>query len=574
MSQLHLSCVGRFQELRLLSRSRDGVSRLRSGFSLICPTCYLPSLWTLSTAIQDRLSLGGPARYVGLPDLGWEFEVKLSESTGQPTLELTSTRPAALHFDGTSDFEDKFSTGENRLTKTVIQPLSDYYRVPDCLLGQILEPKLSGNAGYFQFGPKITCYGLAESGVAARFESSTRYDASKDLKINGVLRLPFSPTEVIENLRRERYVADLVPGRERVVTQEWVLKSYYAVRKLLPASIRRRLQRAYFSDWGSRPFPAWPVDCTVDALHEELLKLSMQAAGIRRAPFIWFWPEGAPSCLIMTHDVETSVGQDFTSQLMDLDESYGIKGSFQVIPEKRYEVTDEYIEGIRRRGFEFNLHDLNHDGNLYRDRGEFLRRAATINEYARKYRAQGFRAGAMYRNLDWYDAFEFAYDMSLPNVAHLEPKRGGCCTVMPFFIGRILELPLTTIQDYSLFHILGEYSTDLWKKQLSLIRQRNGLMSFIAHPDYLIDRPEKRIYESLLDYLREMIDRERIWAALPTDVDQWWRARNQMKLVRKGADWEIVGPQKERARIAYAVLDGDRLRYDVADAPVPGGAHS
>jgi len=67
----------------------------------------------------------------------------------------------------------------------------------------------------------------------------------------------------------------------------------------------------------------------------------------------------------------------------------------------------------------------------------------------------------MYRNGDWYDVFDFSYDMSVPNVAHLEPLRGGCCTVMPYFIGTILELPLTATQDYSLFHILNDYTLDL-----------------------------------------------------------------------------------------------------------------
>src|SRR5262249_26065910 len=160
--------------------------------------------------------------------------------------------------------------------------------------------------------------------------------------------------------------------------------------------------------------------------------------------------------------------------------------SFQMIPEKRYELPDHLVREIRGRRFELNIHDLNHDGNLYRERDEFLRRAKKINEYARSYRTQGFRAGSMYRMLDWYDAYEFSYDMSVTNVAHLEPKRGGCCTVFPFFIGRILELPLTTSQDYSIFHILNDYSIDLWKKQLDLIRHRNGLMTFLTHPDYLI----------------------------------------------------------------------------------------
>ncbi|MGC2465694.1 MAG: hypothetical protein WA517_10900 [Candidatus Acidiferrum sp.] len=301
----------------------------------------------------------------------------------------------------------------------------------------------------------------------------------------------------------------------------------------------------------------------MDRLHEKILRLSMEARGVHKIPFIWFWPDGAPSCLIMTHDVETSKGRDFTSELMNLDESYGIRASFQVIPEKRYDVPEEYVLEIKKRGFEFNIHDLNHDGHLYRERAEFLKRAARINDYLRRYQARGFRAGAMYRNPDWYDAFEFSYDMSVPNVAHLEPKRGGCCTVMPFFIGNILELPLTATQDYSLFHILKDYSIDLWKKQLGLIRENHGLMSFIAHPDYLIDRENRAIYECLLDYLKKMVELESVWNPLPGDVDVWWRARSKMILVPRENSWEIEGPEAERARIAYAVLEDGRLRFEV-----------
>jgi hypothetical protein len=262
--------------------------------------------------------------------------------------------------------------------------------------------------------------------------------------------------------------------------------------------------------------------------------------------------------------VETLAGRNFTSQLMDLDDLYGFKSSFEVIPEKRYEVPAEYVNEIRSRGFEFNIHDLNHDGGLYLKRQEFLRRAAKINGYVHRYNARGFRAGSMYRNQDWYDAFEFSYDMSVPNVAHLDAMRGGCCTVMPYFVGNILELPTVTTQDYSLFHILNDYSLDLWKQQLTLISQRNGLMSFLTHPDYLIEQQARKVYESLLDHLRQMIDRDRIWVALPGDVDRWWRARSQMEIVPRGNEWEVTGTGKEKARIAYAVLEGGRLTYQLA----------
>jgi len=292
----------------------------------------------------------------------------------------------------------------------------------------------------------------------------------------------------------------------------------------------------------------------------------MEASGVKRLPFIWFWPEGAASCLIVTHDVETRAGRDFTFQLMDLDDSYGLKAAYQVIPERRYEVPDEYVRGIRSRGCEFNIHDLNHDGRLYLERTEFARRAASINAYLHRYNAKGFRAGAMYRKQDWYDLFEFSYDMSVPNVAHLEPLRGGCCTVMPYFIGKIVELPLTTSQDYSLFHILNDYSIDLWKRQFALIRERNGLISFLTHPDYLEERRARDVYESLLGYIRQMVARENLWVTVPGDVDRWWRARSQMKLVPRGNDWEIVGPESERARLAYAVLSGGRLAYQLEGA--------
>jgi len=77
--------------------------------------------------------------------------------------------------------------------------------------------------------------------------------------------------------------------------------------------------------------------------------------------------------------------------------------------------------------------------------------------------------------------------MSVPNVGHLDPQRGGCCTTKPYFIGKILEIPVVATQDYTLFHILRQYSMDLWEHQIELILQQNGLISFIVHPDYLLE---------------------------------------------------------------------------------------
>ena len=103
--------------------------------------------------------------------------------------------------------------------------------------------------------------------------------------------------------------------------------------------------------------------------------------------------------------------------------------------------------------------------------------------------------------------------MSFPNVAHLDPQQGGFCTILPFFIGKILELPLTTTQDYSLFHILNNFSLDLWKRQIGLIREKYGLISFIIHPDYIIEKRARSTYEKLLDYLALLRSDNQLWFA-------------------------------------------------------------
>ena len=442
------------------------------------------------------------------------------------------------------------------------QPLLDYYKCPE-EFGEIeVKGELSEGAGFFQFGPGTLCYGRCHPGKPASRPTGPLFDVSEGVEIDqGTVRLPFDLTEVVNNLRRERYAIQADTPRPLRMLKAVVRNVYYFLRPWMPVPIRKHLQRVSLSRRHRLPFPQWPVDRTVDTILENSLILCMKAKGISSVPFIWFWPEGAQSCAVMTHDVETSAGRDFCRELMALNDSFGIKSSFQVVPEERYTVSNEFLEELRKHGFEVNVQDLNHDGNLFTDREEFLRRAGRINEHLRHYGSKGFRSAIMYRNAEWLEAIEARYDMSFPNVAHLEPQRGGCCTIMPYFIGRILELPLTTTQDYTLFHILAESSIDLWKQQIKLIRERNGLITFIVHPDYLKGKREMELYKSLLTYLYQLRAESKLWMALPNEVDLWWRARNRMKIVRHNEKWRIEGEDSQRARVAYAILEDDRIRY-------------
>jgi len=216
---------------------------------------------------------------------------------------------------------------------------------------------------------------------------------------------------------------------------------------------------------------------------------------------------------------------------------------------------------VRDRGFEVLVHDLNHDGHLFSEKAEFLRRAEKINSYGRRFGASGFRSAVLYRKQAWFDALDFSYDMSVPNVAHLDPQRGGCCTVMPYFVGKILELPVTTTQDYTLFNILNDYSIDLWKKQIELIMEKHGLISVIVHPDYVDGSRERKVHEALLAHLSDLREQKGIWITTPGEVDRWWRQRAEMKLVKDEQGWHVEGAGSERARVAFASEKDGRICY-------------
>jgi len=447
----------------------------------------------------------------------------------------------------------------------------DYYRCPEKFATFGFSGGLSEDSGYFRFGLDTICYGRSCSGRRAKCSTDELHDVMQEIKVDGsTLQIPFSPSEIVANLRYELYTSSSNGGGKRLSSAPALRKAYYKVRPILPLSVRKHLQRICLRDWEEIPFPHWPVDLSVELVFENLLALLLKLHGVDEIPFIWFWPNGFPSCAIMTHDVEGLHGSKFCSTLMDLDEAHGIKASFQLVPEGSYPVSSDFLGSIRDRGFEINVHDLNHDGLLFSDRELFLQRAERINRYAKELAAEGFRSAVLYRNLDWLEALDFSYDMSVPNVGHLEGQRGGCCSIMPFFIGKILELPLTTTQDYSLFHILGQYSLDLWERQINLIRKKNGLVSFIFHPDYLREGRAKDTYKALLVHLADLRSAGKLWMTLPGEVNQWWRQRSQMRLIRCGNRWEIEGPGKERARIAHARLKGNRVVYRL-ESPYPAG---
>ena len=245
--------------------------------------------------------------------------------------------------------------------------VTQYYRCPERYIRFDLAGQLSQENGYFRFGNDALCYGQLARATPPPILNGKLYDViSHIVTENGTTYLPFDVTQVVDNLRLEVYSKNsLLSGSP---FSSILNEIYYRARPLLPGGVRRSLQKARLSNWKTLKFPRWPVDRSVDLLFEQLLLASLRAQGLERIPFIWFWPDGALSCAVMTHDVETAVGRDFCATVMDLDDAYGIKASISIVPEVRYEVTTEYLDSIWKRGFEVCVQDLNHDGHLFKDR--------------------------------------------------------------------------------------------------------------------------------------------------------------------------------------------------------------
>ncbi len=453
-----------------------------------------------------------------------------------------------------------------RAPTSVNSSVLKYFRYPEQYGRFASTGSLSASRGYFRFDgntlfgrvngqPANTPVNLSENKVA---EASVK---------NGVVYLPFDPTEIVDSLRQEAYMKGSQRGLMPAITA-----AYYFVRPILPVAIRKHLQSFRLRNWERLPFPHWPVDRTVDNLMEQVLLMILRAENLKEIPFIWFWPDNASSPALVTHDIETASGIDLCPMIMDINDSFGISASFQVIPEHRYHVTKEFLDSLRQRGFEVVVHDLNHDGRLFHERKQFMERAKKINAYGKEFGAAGFRAGILYRNQQWFDALDFEYDTSVPNVAHLDPQRGGCCTVMPYFVGNVLELPVTMTQDYTLFNILNDYSTKLWEQQIELIMEKHGLINVIIHPDYITGPRERAVYEALLSHLVELRQKQNVWITTPGKVNRWWRQRAEMTIIEEDGLLRIEGAGNERASIAYATERDGQLVYSrvPSQAKVPG----
>jgi peptidoglycan/xylan/chitin deacetylase (PgdA/CDA1 family) len=344
-------------------------------------------------------------------------------------------------------------------------------------------------------------------------------------------------------------------------------KIFYTIKPLIPRPLQIFLRRRMVTYKRKKYGRIWPID-----------------PDTATAPEGWQgWPDNKKFALIISHDVDTQEGHDKCYQLMEIEESLGLRSSFNIVPEK-YRVSPSLIENLKNRGFEVCAHGLNHDGKLFFSRKIFNQRAKRINHYLQKWGSKGFTSPSMLCNLDWMHALNITHSTSTFDTDPFEPQQNPVRTIFPFWVqntyatrrpsenaqfcsrprkAKVLttdihkvfrglkvepdegidqkgvfsegltgyvELPYTMPQDFTLFILMKEQTLHVWKNKLDWIARKGGMALFNSHPDYMNFNEQKNgpeeypvtYYTEFLEYIKNRY-KDQCWHVLPNQMARFWQ---------------------------------------------------
>lgn len=295
------------------------------------------------------------------------------------------------------------------------------------------------------------------------------------------------------------------------------VRLYQYVKYILPRRMQIALRRRGIKQQRRRFADVWPI-------YEPASKPPDRWPG---------WPNGKKFAFVLTHDVDTQKGHDRSLVLADIEERLGFRSVFNFVANDYY-VSPKLREQLVGRGFEIGVHGLYHNSKLYHSREEFLKQAPLINQVLKDWKAVGFRSPCMYHNLEWLHDFEVEYDASTFDTDPFEPQPDGVHSIFPIYVSQssgnkgYVELPYTLPQDFTVFIMMREKTTDIWKQKLEWIARNGGMVLLNTHPDYMnfgggkhFSEYEAGLYRDFLEYTR-ITYQDQYWHPLPRQVARFW----------------------------------------------------
>ncbi len=321
------------------------------------------------------------------------------------------------------------------------------------------------------------------------------------------------------------------------------MRAYYLVKRLIPERVRHRLNSAAIRARTPLSFPSWPCESALVELRRDWLRRAMERLGLSDGWHIGFWPNGAKCCIVLTHDVESPKGFERMERMAAIEERLGFRSAWN-LPLAQYPIDWSRVERMRESGFEFGAHGLCHDGRLFRTQRDFGELAPILERLAAEHDLRGFRSPSTLRDPRAIATMAFDFDSSYSDTDPYEPQPGGSCSLFPFHLSRIVELPYTLPQDHTLIHLLRRSPLPIWTMKAKWIASLGGMILTLTHPDYCGDGVYLEAYEELLRRLGAI---DSAWRALPSQVAGWWRQRARLRLAIDNGQPRIAGGGAERA---------------------------
>jgi peptidoglycan/xylan/chitin deacetylase (PgdA/CDA1 family) len=368
--------------------------------------------------------------------------------------------------------------------------------------------------------------------IDRRIEEQRRDRRSIACFIDGTRRLPaitladdgvrfhFDPQETISSILQERYLKP-----RRPIHSFFPLPYHWApgrLRLLLFRWMTRRLASGEVA--GGAPFPAWPIDASVEALRHVFIRCVSLAAGRQWEPALW--PHEKRWAFAVSHDVDTRRGFARIMEVARLEAGYGVKSCWYVVG-NAYPLDLAVLDELHRQGNEIGLHGDRHDNRIaYLEPKVIARRLGACAGLVERYRMVGFRSPSLLETealrATLRRSFQYASQTPDTEVDSLIAPRRGCSTCFPFVKQGLLEIPITLPLEDKL--LMADYDEErilaLWRKKVSWIRRVGGLAHLVLHNEPHLLRRSLKAYEAIL---RDVAQDESVWRATPGEIAHIWR---------------------------------------------------
>jgi len=215
--------------------------------------------------------------------------------------------------------------------------------------------------------------------------------------------------------------------------------------------------------------------------------------------------QGKCAVVCLTHDVDTSVGYNFIPQLINIENKFKIKTSFNFLTEGEYELKENIFLLLKKNGFEIGLHGATHDISFGYQKKEKIEKIISTITNQKNFSRCGFRSPALSisnRLIQILDKYGISYDSS---VSIYYEKLAGC---YPYFFPKtkVWELPLC-LQDDVLFRdfkLKENQAFFLVKEFIEDIKKINGVCVLNFHP--ILIKNNFNCYKKILGFLNKQTD--------------------------------------------------------------------